>query len=181
MTRWHGDRTTLGGLLAGSAIGALSVVCLAAPAAAFTAKGTETSNPSAPGPSSTKVALVEPSSASSPTGCSALLFNGQWYCNAAISDVKATRAGIGTRVVLRDVSVTRVDKTTVTVEALEWGNCSSGSYCGDLSTVQRLTVAWTGRARPPQGRVINLFGTTITGSVSPDGYVLTSGCYITYC
>jgi hypothetical protein len=169
-------------VIAGLVLASLSVLSLVVPAAAAAAAPpTVTGDQRRPSPPPSTATSVAPAPAPSPAGCTALLFNGQWYCNASISHVKATRFGLGARVVLRDVSVTSVMKCTVTVKALEWGTCPTGSFCGDLSTVQTLTVSWTARNPPSLRQVINLYGTTITGSVSPVGYVKTNACYIDYC
>jgi hypothetical protein len=48
-------------------------------------------------------------------------------------------------------------------------------------TLQSLTVPWSGSARPRYGEVIDLYGTTTSGSLSPAGYVRLGYCPIEYC
>lgn len=119
--------------------------------------------------------------AAATTTCAGLSRNGLWYCNATLSSVRSESSVPGRRVVLRDVSVTAVTATTVTVAAIEWGVCPPDRYCGGLGTVVSLTVAWTGTARPVRGAVVNLFGTTITRSVRPAGYTASDACHIDWC
>ena len=131
-------------------------------------------------PASNGAGSTRSGTTTSATGCSGLVYGGQQYCNAMISAVRATSYGVGMRVVLRDVSVTAIDKSgkSVTVAALEWPTCPTGSFCGATARVESLTVAWIGSARPERGRVINLFGTTVAGPLKPVGYVTTTACYI---
>jgi hypothetical protein len=84
--------------------------------------------------------------------------------------------------VLQGVSVTARTTSTVTIEALEATPCPPGYYCGATLTQQRLTISWKGKSRPAVPSVINLFGTTTNGSLSPVGYTKnTTSCFIDYC
>jgi len=151
----------------------------AAPAPKVKPSPTATSKPT---PTSTPTASPTPTAVpSSPASCYALSYNGQWYCSTTISSVKATSWGVGARVVLRDVSVTRSEGGVVTVAGLESNPCSPGMLCGALMTTVSLDIPWPGTTRPPVRSVINLFGTTVAGTLNPAGYVTTSGCYIDYC
>ena len=92
--------------------------------------------------------------------------------------------GIGTRVVLKGVTVTTVVQgtpSTVTVAAWALPPCSPGHYCGQTLTLQSLTVTWSGTSRPGYGDVLDLFGSTITASITPVGYIKTGFCPIDWC
>jgi hypothetical protein len=122
------------------------------------------------------------STSASAATCTAVSYNGQSYCPATISGVKATAYGLGARVVLQGVSVTAKTATTVTVEGLEATPCPAGSFCGATMTQQRLTVAWRGGSRPGVGSVIDLYATTTSGSLRPVGYLVNrTACYIDLC
>jgi len=140
-----------------------------------------------PTPTPTRTATATPTASASPTAapsptCPGLSFQGQWYCNAAISGVSTNAYGTGKRVVLRGVSVTSTTTTTVVVAGLESTPCPPGYFCGAILSGVSLNVAWSGTSRPAQGQVINLFGVTSTGTLTPAGYVLDpTGCYIEWC
>ncbi len=73
------------------------------------------------------------------------------YCPATIATVQGTMYGIGTRVVLKGVTVTTVGQgtpSTVTVAAWALPPCSPGHFCGQTLTLQSLTVTWSGTSRP---------------------------------
>lgn len=108
-------------------------------------------------------------------------FNGAAYCPATIVGVRNTIYGIGTRVVLKGVTVTAVTTSTVTVAAWTSPPCPPGNFCGATLTLQSLTVSWTGTSRPRYGDVLNLFGRTITASITPVGYIKTGYCPIDWC
>jgi hypothetical protein len=71
-----------------------------------TPTGTPTASPSSPAPTTTAACAYPTSS-----------FNGAAYCPATIVGVRNTVYGIGTRVVLNSVIVTKFDQSTVTVAA----------------------------------------------------------------
>jgi hypothetical protein len=116
----------------------------------------------------------------SSTTCTGLTFNGQLYCTASISGVKSTAYGVGQRVVLQGVSVTAKTRTTVMVAALESSPCPPGQFCGATLTTQTLTLSWS-KGQPTLGTVVNVFGTTVSGNLTPVGYQPAPGCYIDYC
>lgn len=117
----------------------------------------------------------------SPTSCPAVLFNGQLYCPASISGIKATTYGTGKRVVLRDVSVTARTNADITIAALENTPCPPDKFCGATLTTTSLRVLWSGSSRPTTPSVINLFGVTRTGSLTPQAYTFSQACYIAWC
>ena len=59
--------------------------------------------------------------------------------------------------------------------------CPPGKYCGQLLTLESLTVAWSGASRPAYGDVLDLFGLTVPTSITPVGYVKTGWCPIDWC
>ena len=122
------------------------------------------------------------SPAPSPPACNALLFKGNWYCSATIAGIQATSYGTGKRMVLRQVTVT--DASTVgKVTVAAWANlCPPGKYCGASMTLQSLTLPWTTTlARPKYGDILDVFGTTTTGSLRVVGFVTTGNCPIDWC
>jgi hypothetical protein len=108
-------------------------------------------------------------------------FRGVAYCPVAMAGVQNTTYGSGTRVVLRGVTVTAVTTSTVTVAVWEVPPCPVGHLCGATLTLRTLTVAWTGTSRPAYGDVLDLFGSTVTASLAPVGYVKTGFCPIDWC
>jgi hypothetical protein len=95
--------------------------------------------------------------------------------------VHNTVYGIGTRVVLRGVTVTERDESTVTVAVWTSPPCPPGMFCGQLLTLESLIVPWTGTSRPGVGDVLDLFGRPITGTITRDGYIKTGFCRIEFC
>jgi hypothetical protein len=79
------------------------------------------------------------------------------------------------------VTVTAVTTRTVTVAVWTSPPCPPGKLCGQSLTLESLTVPWTGTSRPAPGDVLDLFGRTITASVTPVGYVKTGFCPIDWC
>jgi len=57
----------------------------------------------------------------------------------------------------------------------------AGKVCGQLLTLESLIVPWCGTSRPGYGDVLDLFGRTITASITPVGYVKTGYCPIDWC
>lgn len=108
-------------------------------------------------------------------------FDGAAYCPATIVGVRGTSYGIGTRVVLKGVTVTKVTTSAVTVAVWTSPLCPPGKLCGALLTLESLTVPWTGTSRPGYGDVLDLFGRTIAGTITPVGYVKTGYCPIDWC
>ena len=137
----------------------------------------------APQPSGSRpvVAATTAAPAPSPTGCYAVLYKSLWYCRASISVVSSTAYRTGKRVVLTGVSVTSHTTSTVTVSGLEWPPCPPGMFCGASATVVSLTVRWSGSARPADRTVVDLYGVTTTGNLTPVGYVRSTNCYIDWC
>jgi hypothetical protein len=173
--------------------GVCAVLCFAGPIAASASdarlakldlsssaklKPRPTSTPTAT-PTATAIATPTPtasttptstaSSTSSPSICTALLFNGQSYCAGTISGVKATIYGLGQRIALRQVSVSAIDPVANTIQVWGFDPCPAGMYCGQGSVT--LTVAWNESAKPMPGDDIDLYGVTITSSLRVDGYV----------
>ncbi|WP_432496063.1 hypothetical protein [Kineococcus gypseus] len=92
--------------------------------------------------------------------------------------MRSETSGAGRRVVLRGVSVTQVTAGAVTVAALEQPVCPPGLYCGAGLLVAELTVAWSGAGRPAAGGVVDLFGTTVPGSLAPVGHRPSDECHV---
>jgi hypothetical protein len=76
-------------------------------------------------------------------------------------------------VALGGLNVLSVNNRVVTV----WGfaACAPGSICGASSTTITITFP-TGLALPSLGSVLNVYGVTVPGSLTPDGYVVTGYC-----
>jgi hypothetical protein len=126
-------------------------------------------------------ALPTPGSAQAAT-CAAYTYTGHSYCATSISQIKAGAYPLSTRVVLRGVSVMASTTSTVTVASVVATACPPDRYCGSLITIQTLTVAWRGPARPAVQTAIDLYGVTTVGSMKPYGYVYDlDGCYIDFC
>lgn len=139
-----------------------------------------------PTPSPTATPSPAPSSPAPTAACAfpTTSFNGAAYCPATIATVRGTMYGIGTRVVLKGVTVTTVGQSTpstVTVAAWALPPCSPGNFCGQTLTLQSLTVTWSGTSRPEPGDVLDLFGSTIAASITPVGYIKTGFCPIDWC
>ena len=151
----------------------------AAFASAARPRPTATPRPTAP---PTATPTPAPTS-SAPTACAfpTVSFNGSAYCPATIGAVRTTLYGTGTQVVLRGVTVTAVTTSTVTVAVWASPPCPPGKYCGQLLTLESLTVAWSGTSRPAYGDVLDLFGLTVPTSITPVGYVKTGWCPIDWC
>jgi len=127
-------------------------------------------------------ATASPSPSTAACSYPTVIFNGAAYCPATIVGVGATSQGIGTRVVLRGVTVTEVTSRTVTVATWDYTPCPPGKWCGaGYFTLQSLTVSWSGTGRPAYGDVLDLFGRTITASITPSGYLKTGFCPIDWC
>lgn len=75
-------------------------------------------------------------------------FNGAVYCPITIANLKNTSYGTGIRVVLKSVTVTAVNSSTVTVAAWALPPCTPGNFCGQTLTLHSLTVPWTAASRP---------------------------------
>ena len=131
----------------------------------------------------TRASALTPSLSSPTAACAfpTVRFNGASYCPATIVGVRNTVYGLGTRVVLKGVTVTAVTTTTVTVAVWTSPPCPPGKYCGQVLTLENLTVPWTGTSRPAYGDVLDLFGPTITASITPVGYLKTGFCPIDWC
>ena len=148
-----------------SAASAVAVMALAPPAASAT-----------PAPALSPVATTTTACAS-PT----VTFAGATYCPGTIAGVRGSSYGTGTRIVLRGVTVTNVSTGTVTVAAWVARPCPPGMFCGASMTLDSLTVSWWGTSRPAYGDVLDLFGRTVTASLTPVGYVKTGYCPIDWC
>jgi hypothetical protein len=129
------------------------------------------------------VPMASATAAASAAACAypTISFGGVAYCPATIVAGQNTTFGTGARVVLRGVTVTAVSTGTVTVGAWEVPPCPVGHLCGATLTLRTLTVAWTGTSRPAYGDVLDLFGRTVTASLTPVGYVKTGFCPIDWC
>jgi hypothetical protein len=137
-----------------------------------------------PRPTATPTPTPVPSSPAPPTTACAfptVSFDGAAYCPATIDGVRGTSHGTGTRVVVRGVTVSAVTPSTVTVAVWTFPPCPPGKFCGQLMTLQSLTVAWSGSSRPAYGDVLDLFGQTVPTSITPVGYVTTGWCPIDWC
>jgi hypothetical protein len=142
----------------------------------------------APGPPAASATPAASLSSPAPTTAAAcayptVTFNGAAYCPATIVGVRNTVYGLGSRVVLKGVTVTKAvpGSSTVTVAAWTSPPCPPGKFCGQLLTLESLIVPWTGTSRPVPGDVLDLFGKTITGTITPVGYVKTGFCPIEWC
>jgi len=130
-----------------------------------------TPTPPAPSPSVTAIACAVP----------VVVFNGGSYCPVSIPQVRATAHGTGARVALMSVTVSEVTAGTVTVAVWALPPCPPDKYCGATMTLQSVTVSWQGAGRPAYGDVLNLFGLTAPGSLTPAGYIKTGYCPIDMC
>lgn len=141
---------------------------------------TPTASPTSP---ATATPTASPTAPVPACGFTTSSFNGGVYCPATIADVKSTNYGTGARVVLKSVTVTAVNPTASTVTVAAWAlpPCTPGNFCGQTLTLQSVTVPWTAASRPAYGDVLDLFGVTITASITPDGYITTGNCPIDYC
>jgi hypothetical protein len=148
-----------------SASAAVALVALAPPTASAT-----------PAPVMSPAATTAPACAF-PT----VRFAGADYCPGTIAGVRGSSYGTGTRIVLRGVTVTTVTTGTVTVAAWVARPCPPGMFCGAGMTLDSLTVSWRGTSRPAYGDVLDLFGRTVTSSLTPVGYVKTGYCPIDWC
>jgi hypothetical protein len=127
-------------------------------------------------------AVFAPVGQAEATMCVGVAYNGQQYCASTLGEVKTGAYPVGTRVALQNLSVTARTTSSLTVAAWEVVPCPPGYFCGATMNPQSLTVAWTGQSRPAVGSVINLFGTTGRGALTPVGYTPDLfGCYIDYC
>lgn len=87
---------------------------------------------------------------------------------------------------MTNVTATSNTKSTVTVATQTWYTkpCPAGYFCSTIvyTSTEYLTVTWSGKAPPTVGSVINLFGTTTLGSLTPVGYTPNLDvCYINWC
>ena len=69
----------------------------------------------------------------------------------------------------------------MTVAAWTSPPCPPEKYCPQLLTLESLIVPWTVTSRPAPGDVLDLFGQTITGTITPVGYIKTGFCPIEFC
>jgi hypothetical protein len=124
-------------------------------------------------PSSTTSSSTSPTA--SPSSCTgSVAYGSNTYCLADIGLVRRTAYGLGVRVALGGLNVTAVNGTTVTFGG--WAACAPGMICG-ASTWTTIVVSFAGQARlPAYGDVVTLYGVTISGSVTPDGFVVTGYC-----
>ncbi|HEX8509661.1 MAG TPA: hypothetical protein VF635_09230 [Propionibacteriaceae bacterium] len=157
-------------------LGRLSLFLTAASAVALLALGP-------PAASATPAASVSSPASTTTASCAfpTVRFNGATYCPATIVGVRNTVYGTGTRVVLKGVTVSKVTTTTVTVAVWTSPPCPPGKFCGGLMTLESLTMSWTGTSRPAYGDVLDLFGRTITSTITPVGYIKTGYCPIDWC
>ena len=92
---------------------------------------------------------------------------------ADIGAVARTDYGTGVRVALPGANVESVSGRVVSV----WGfaACPPGYFCGAGS--MSISVAFpVGMALPSAGSVLTVYGLTVPGSLTPDGYVVSGYC-----
>ena len=102
-----------------------------------------------------------------------VLYGGVGYCSADIGAVSRTGYGTGVRVALGGLNVDAVNSRVVTV----WGfaACPPGYFCGAGST--SIDIAFpVGMTLPSAGSVLTVYGVTVPGSLTPDGYVVSGYC-----
>ena len=127
----------------------------------------------APRPSSTPRPTTSPSAAPCANGAAPLSYAGLSYCPGYIFGVKRNLYGLNTRVVLRSVVVEAVTGSQVRVSG--GPSCLPSEWCGQ--TIPSLTTTFaTSAAKPRYADVINLFGTTTAGGLTPAGFVVIGHC-----
>ncbi len=127
----------------------------------------------APRPSSTPRPTTSPSASPCADGAAPLSYTGLSYCPGYIFGVKRNLYGLNTRVVLRSVVVEAVTGSQVRVSG--GPSCLPSEWCGQ--TIPSLTTTFaTSAAKPRYADVINLFGTTTAGGLTPAGFVVIGHC-----
>ena len=126
-----------------------------------------------PRPSSTPRPTTSPSAAQCANGAAPLSYAGLSYCPGYIFGVKRNLYGLNTRIVLRSVVVEAVTGSQVRVSG--GPSCLPSEWCGQ--TIPSLTTTFaTSAAKPRYADVINLFGTTTAGGLTPAGFVVIGHC-----
>lgn len=143
-----------------------------------TASGTQspTASPSptvttSPIPTASTRPTPGPSSCAS--GAAPAEYGGSSYCPGYIFAVRRTLYGVDTRLVWRGIVVESVTGSQVRVAG--GPSCLPTEWCGQ--TIPSMTVTFpTGAVLPAYADVISLYGTTITGGLTPDGFETTGHC-----
>jgi hypothetical protein len=187
--------TTVVGLVAAGIVGGVVATATMAPAAASpriaakkppptsTTTGPATSTTSTTSPSTTSTSPTSTSTTSTtstttptaPTGCSSgsASANGTTYCVGYVFAVLRTAYGVGARVVTQAVWVSAVQGSTVTVSG--GPACFPDEWCGQ--TVPSMTVTLpAGSPSLAVGDVVDVYGSTVTAGLAPDGVTVLGTC-----
>ena len=114
-----------------------------------------------------------PGPSSCASGAAPVEYGGSSYCPGYVFAVRRTLYGVDTRIVLRGVVVESVTGSQVRVAG--GPSCLPTEWCGQL--IPSMTVTFpTGAVLPAYADVISLYGTTITGGLTPDGFETTGHC-----
>jgi hypothetical protein len=124
-------------------------------------------------PSPTASTSPTPGPSSCASGAAPVEYGGSSYCPGYVFAVRRTLYGVDTRVVLRGVVVESVIGSAVRVAG--GPSCLPTEWCGQL--IPSMTVTFpTGAVLPTYGDVISLYGTAITGGLTPGGFETTGHC-----
>jgi hypothetical protein len=138
------------------------------PTASVTQSPTVTTSPS---PTASTSPTPGPSSCAS--GAAPVEYGGSSYCPGYVFAVLRTLYGVDTHIVLRGVVVESVTGSRVRVAG--GPSCLPTEWCGQ--TIPSMTVTFqAGAVLPAYADVISLYGTTITGGLTPDGFETTGHC-----
>lgn len=126
-------------------------------------------------------AAAAPATPTCAGGSAPAAYGGQWYCPGYVIGVKRGAYGVGTRIVLKGVTVLAVSGTTATVEG--GPSCLPPStYCGAI--VPSVAVTTTGLSTlPAVGDIVDMYGITRTATLTGKGWVWkgSSGCAPDFC
>ncbi len=95
------------------------------------------------------------------------------YCPGYIFAVLRTAYGVGARVVTQSVVVTDVQGSSVGV--MGGPSCFPDEYCGQLLPSMSVVFA-AGQPVPAYGDMIDLYGVTVSGGLSPVAFSVTGHC-----
>ena len=124
-----------------------------------------------PSPTASTSQTRGPSSCAS--GAAPVEYGGSSYCPGYVFAVRRTLYGVDTRTVLRGVVVESVSGSQVRIAG--GPSCLPTEWCGQ--TIPSMTVTFPiGAAVPTYADVISLYGTTITGGLTPGGFETTGHC-----
>ena len=101
-----------------------------------------------------------------------MTYLGSVYCVGYTYGVPRTLYGVGTRIVLQGVSVDSVNRDVVEVSGFP--SCGPGEWCGQTAVTISVTFGTAPPLRP--GDVINLYGTTTTGGLTPSAFQVVGFC-----